>query len=65
MTAINLASVSQRHRVGLFSASPDVYWDQFSGLKRTVEGFNGRVAARLEASGVEVVNLGIECVRVG
>jgi hypothetical protein len=65
MTGINLASVSQRHRVGLFSASPDVYWDQFSGLKERLEGCNRRIAARLEASGVGVVNLGIECVRVG
>ncbi len=59
MTDIDLATVSQRHRVGLFSAGLDAYWAQFAGLKERLEGYNRSIAARLEASGAEVVNLGL------
>ena len=62
MTTNNLATVNQRHCVGLFSAGLDAYWDQFAGLKERLEGYNRRIATRLEASGAEVVNLGlIDC----
>lgn len=55
----DLATVSQRHRVGLFSAGLNTYWDQFAGLKERLEGYNGRIAAKLETQGAEVVNLGL------
>ena len=62
MAESSLASVSQRHRVGLFSVGLDTYWDQFRGLKERLEGYNRSIAARLEAGGTEVVNLGlIDC----
>jgi L-arabinose isomerase len=62
MTDSELASISQRRRVGLFSAGLDAYWDQFGGLKERLEGYNLRIAAKLEAQGAEVVNLGlIDC----
>ena len=62
MTQIDLAQVNQRHRVGLFSVGLDAYWDQFAGLRERLEGYNLAIAARLEASGAEVVNLGmIDC----
>src|ERR1035441_7380947 len=62
MAESSLASVSQRHRVGLFSVGLDTYWDQFRGLKERLEGYNRSIAARLETGGAEVVNLGlIDC----
>jgi len=62
MTPIDFATVNQRHRVGLFSIGLDAYWNQFAGLKDRLEGYNRTIAGRLEASGVEVVNLGmIDC----
>jgi len=62
MTQIDFAQVSQRHRVGLFSVGLDAYWPQFAGLRDRLNGYNLSIAARLEASGAEVVNLGmIDC----
>ncbi len=52
-------SVSQRHRVGLFSIGLDAYWAQFDGLRERLENYNRRIAADLGACGVEVVNLGM------
>jgi len=59
MPADFLESVNQRHRVGLFSIGLDVYWAQFDGLRERLEGYNRRIAAGLEAIGVEVINLGM------
>ncbi len=58
-TSINFDSVSQRHRVGLFSIGLDKYWNQFRGLRDRLEGYNGQISAKLEALGVDVVNLGM------
>ena len=54
-----LGSVSQHHRVGLFSIGLDTYWAQFDGLRERLEGYNRRIAADLGAFGVDVVNLGM------
>ena len=54
-----LTETSQRHRVGLFSIGLDTYWSQFPGLRERLEGYNERVAAKLESSSAEVVNLGV------
>ena len=51
--------VSQRHRVGLFSIGLEAYWEQFSGLRERLEGYNREIAERLAGYGVEVVNLGM------
>ncbi|HTX36426.1 MAG TPA: hypothetical protein VME43_15460 [Bryobacteraceae bacterium] len=49
-----------RHfRAGLFSIGLEAYWAQFEGLKEKLTGYNQRVAERLQASGAEVVNLGL------
>lgn len=62
MTQFDFAQVSQRHRVGLFSVGLDAYWPQFAGLRDRLNGYNLSIAARLAASGAEVVNLGmIDC----
>jgi L-arabinose isomerase len=55
----SVAAAQQTHRVGLFSIGLDTYWAQFTGLKQRLEGYNREIAARLAASGVEVVNLGM------
>jgi L-arabinose isomerase len=46
-------------RVGLFGIGLDAYWPQFAGLKERLEGYLGRVDAKLARPGVEVVNLGL------
>ncbi|MFA5263567.1 MAG: arabinose isomerase [Opitutaceae bacterium] len=46
-------------RIGLFGIGLDAYWPQFAGLKERLEGNLGRVAAKLERPGVEIVNLGL------
>jgi L-arabinose isomerase len=57
-----LTGIHQRHRVGLFSVGLDTYWGQFAGLKDRLDAYNCAIAAKLEASGADVVNLGlIDC----
>lgn len=46
-------------RIGLFGIGLDTYWPQFAGLKERLEGYLGEVAAKLDRSGVEIVNLGL------
>jgi L-arabinose isomerase len=46
-------------RVGLFGIGLEAYWPQFSGLKKSLEGYVEQVGARLQRPGVEVVNLGL------
>jgi L-arabinose isomerase len=47
------------HRVGLFSIGLKAYWEQFPGLLERLLTYNRQVERRLEALGVEVVNLGM------
>ncbi len=51
--------MDQTHKVGLFSIGLDTYWGQFAGLRERLEAYNREIAARLQSSGVEVVNLGM------
>ena len=46
-------------RVGLFGIGLDTYWPQFPGLEARLKEYTGRVAQRLSAMQVEVVNLGL------
>ncbi|MFD2599010.1 arabinose isomerase [Sphingobacterium corticis] len=46
-------------KVGLFGVGLDAYWDQFDGLKETLEGYLDIVHQRLDQFGSEVVNLGL------
>ncbi len=46
-------------RVGLFGIGLEAYWPQFVGLKERLEGYLDRVAQKLQALGVEVVNQGL------
>ena len=52
-------SVSQRHRVGLFSIGLETYWGQFSGLRERLEGYNRAIERKLAGFGAEVLNLGM------
>jgi L-arabinose isomerase len=45
--------------VGLFSIGLNAYWNQFDGLRERLESYNLEIAERLEAFGVDVVNLGM------
>ena len=45
--------------VGLFSIGLDVYWQQFPGLRDRLINYNEAIAAKLQASKVRVVNLGL------
>jgi L-arabinose isomerase len=45
--------------VGLFSIGLDTYWPQFPGLRERLAGSTERVARKLEASQVQVTNLGL------
>jgi len=46
-------------RLGLFGIGLDAYWPQFPRLREQLEGYLGRVAARLGRPGVEVINVGL------
>ena len=46
-------------KVGLFGIGLDVYWLQFAGLEKRLQGYIERVAGKLGAFGCEVVNLGL------
>jgi L-arabinose isomerase len=46
-------------KIGLFSIGLDVYWPQFAGLRQRLETYNRQIAAKLAATGVQLVNLGL------
>lgn len=54
-----MGSISQNHRVGLFSIGLETYWEQFHCLQTRLIGYNKEIAARLAGLGVDVVNLGM------
>jgi L-arabinose isomerase len=51
--------MARNTKVGLFGIGLDTYWPQFAGLKERLEGYLGRVEAKLARPGIEVVNLGL------
>jgi L-arabinose isomerase len=51
--------MSFRTRVGLFGIGLDAYWPQFPGLEARLKGYLGRVAQRLQAMEVDVVDIGL------
>ena len=58
----NCAFMSQapyRTRAGLFGVGLDAYWPQFPGLEERLRGYLAKVAARLAAMQVEVIDLGM------
>jgi len=48
-----------RLNVGLFSIGLDTYWPQFPGLRERLTASTERVARKLEASEVQVTNVGL------
>jgi L-arabinose isomerase len=49
----------QRARIGLVGLGLEAYWPQFAGLEQRLKGYVDKVAAKVSASGVDVVNLGL------
>lgn len=46
-------------KVGLFGIGLDTYWPQFPGLRERLEGYTGRIVAKVATSQVQIVNLGL------
>lgn len=46
-------------KVGLFGIGLDTYWPQFKGLKEKLTGYQARIRAGLEKTGVKVVDAGL------
>lgn len=46
-------------RVGVCGIGLEAYWAQFAGLRERLEGYTRRLAAHLEAGGVQVEDLGL------
>lgn len=46
-------------RLGLFGIGLDTYWPQFKGLKNRLQGYQRRIAARIRAGGVELIDAGL------
>ncbi|MDR1470092.1 MAG: L-fucose/L-arabinose isomerase family protein [Spirochaetaceae bacterium] len=46
-------------RVGLFGVGLDTYWGQFEGLKDRLLGYHARIAERIAAFGVDIVDAGL------
>ena len=54
-----MKSSEAKLNVGLFSIGLDTYWPQFPGLRERLAGSTERVARQLEASQVQVTNVGL------
>lgn len=54
-----MKSSEAKLNVGLFSIGLDTYWPQFPGLRERLAGSTERVARQLEASHVQVTNVGL------
>src|ERR1700761_1913909 len=46
-------------KIGLFGIGLETYWAQFAGLEQRLKGYLNTVHERIEAMGVETVNLGL------
>jgi L-arabinose isomerase len=46
-------------RIGLFGIGLDTYWAQFEGLKNRLLGYQARIAGKMAAFGVEIVDAGL------
>jgi L-arabinose isomerase len=46
-------------RVGILGIGLEAYWAQFAGLRERIEGYQGRVEARVRELGAEVVSAGL------
>ncbi|GAB3927935.1 arabinose isomerase [Mucilaginibacter myungsuensis] len=46
-------------KIGLFGIGLNVYWDQFDGLKTTLESYLDRLSAKFDAYPVTIVNAGL------
>jgi L-arabinose isomerase len=46
-------------KIGLFGIGLETYWQQFSGLKERLEGYQSVIAKKLQQKNIEVVNAGL------
>lgn len=46
-------------KIGLFGIGLDTYWDQFEGLLERLNGYQDRIAKKIEALDAQVVNAGM------
>ena len=46
-------------KIGLFGIGLDTYWPQFEGLLERLEGYQTKIAQKMEGFGAEVVNVGL------
>ena len=46
-------------KIGLFGIGLDTYWPQFEGLLERLEGYQNKIAQKMEGFGAEVVNVGL------
>ncbi|GAA3994905.1 arabinose isomerase [Mucilaginibacter dorajii] len=51
--------INSNLKIGLFGIGLDVYWDQFEGLKASLEGYLGGLKSKLDELPVTVVNAGL------
>jgi L-arabinose isomerase len=51
--------INSNLKIGLFGIGLDVYWDQFEGLKASLEGYLGTLKSKLDELQVTVVNAGL------
>lgn len=54
-----MADTKYNLKVGLFGIGLDAYWEQFDGLKLTLESYLKIVFDKIKINGLEVVNLGL------
>jgi len=46
-------------KIGLFGIGLDKYWGQFAGLRHRLEGYQGRIRARMEQAGATIIDAGL------
>src|SRR5690606_29644901 len=57
---IEQPGIDSHLRVGLFGVGLEAYWEQFNGLKATLEGYLKTVEHRIQGYGeIDIVNLGL------
>jgi L-arabinose isomerase len=54
-----MATQHYKLKIGLFGIGLEAYWDQFEGLKETLDGYLNVVYERLNAGTHEIINLGL------
>ena len=51
--------IERKGKIGIFAVAHGVYWEQFPGLKESLENLHAILCEKVKANGVELVDLGI------